>query len=207
MNKKVIIIGNGGHAAVLTEILLHEGFGIIGFTAPERQGNRFGIPYLGTDEIIDTYSCDQVQLVLGIGSVKKTDMRKSIFLHFKEKGFSFITLIHTKAVVSPFASIGEGVQIMAGAVVQAFANIADNTIVNTSASIDHDCSIGQHCHIAPGVVCSGGVQIGAGSHIGTGANLIQQVQLGRNVQIGAGALVLRNIGDNRTAYGVPAKEV
>ncbi|MFS0575485.1 acetyltransferase [Sporosarcina sp. 179-K 3D1 HS] len=207
MNKQVILIGNGGHAAVLTEILLQQRFDILGFTAPMPQENRFGIPYLGTDEVIGSFPCDQVELVLGFGSIDNTDSRKRVFQHFKVKGYSFATLIHRNALISPYATLGEGVQIMAGAVVQAFATIADNTIINTNASIDHDCSIGQHCHIAPGVTCSGSVTIGDSSHIGTGAILIQKVRLGSHVLVGSGSVVLRDIRDYAKAYGVPAKEV
>lgn len=207
MSKPVILIGNGGHAAVLTEILLQHKRTIIGFTAPENQENRYGIPYLGPDYVIDSYNPIDIDLVLCIGSINVSPIRQLIFNNYKEKEYTFTSVIHQSAVISTYASLGEGVQIMAGSVIEAFASIADNTIVNTSSSINHDCRIGKHCHISPGTTLSGNVTIGDLTHIGTGATVIQNVQIGSQVLIGAGSLVLRSIKDKSKAFGVPAKEV
>ncbi|MFJ8257659.1 acetyltransferase [Peribacillus asahii] len=207
MNKSVILVGNGGHAAVLTDILLQQNRSIIGFTAPENQENRFGIPYLGTDEVIDSYNHTEIELVLGLGTTHVSHMRAKIFNKFKEKGYMFSSVIHRSAVISPYSNLGEGVQIMAGNVTEAFVEIADNTIINTSSSINHDCRIGKHCHIAPGTTLSGNVTVGDFTHIGTGSTVIQNVQIGSQVLIGAGSLVLRSFGNNSKAFGVPAKEV
>lgn len=207
MNKPVILIGNGGHAAVLAEILIESGREIIGFTAPEKQQNRYCIPYIGTDEAIKTYSSKKIELVLGLGSVTVSNIRMDIFNEFNQEGFTFTSVIHKSAIISPYANLGEGVQIMAGVILQSFAKIADNTIINTASSIDHDCFIGGHCHIAPGVTFSGGVNIGDSTHIGTGTTVIQNVRIGSHVLIGAGSLVLNDIRDHCKAFGVPTKEV
>ncbi|SIQ38501.1 acetyltransferase [Domibacillus enclensis] len=207
MSKPVILIGNGGHATVLTEILLQQKQNILGFTGTREEINRFGLSYLGTDEQIDLYSPNEIELILAIGSVCVSPKRAVIFNRMKRKGYSFATVIHPSAIISPHAEIGEGVHIMAGSIIQPFARIADNTIINTSASIDHDCQIKRHCHIAPGVVLSGNVQVEEGSHIGTGATVIQGLTIGKNVLVGAGALVRRQVADGKTVYGVPAKEV
>lgn len=205
--KPVIIIGNGGHARVLVDILLLQKREIIGYTAPDEENNPYSITYLGGDEEILKYDPQEIELVNALGSISDTKPRANIFNFFKPKGFRFSTTIHPSAVISETATLGEGVQIMAGAVIQPFVNIADNTIVNTSTCIDHDCFIDKHCHIAPGCVLSGGIKIGEGTHIGTGAKIIQNISIGKNVLVGAGSLVLRDIGDNKKVYGNPAKEV
>jgi len=206
-NKPVILIGNGGHASVLTEILLLKNYSVIGFTAPEHQDNLYGIPYLGTDDEIEKYDNEEIELVLGIGSVNVSSIREKLFNQFKDKGYTFSSVIHQNAIISTYAILNEGVQIMAGAVIEAFAEIADNTIINTSSSINHDCRIGKHCHISPGATLSGNVTVGDLTHIGTGSTIIQNVQIGSRVLIGAGSLVLQNIKDYSKAFGVPAKEV
>ncbi|EMT45875.1 acetyltransferase [Anoxybacillus flavithermus] len=206
-SKPVIIVGNGGHARVLTEVLLMQKKQILGYTAPTEEQNPYNITYLGTDEAILQHEPKRVELVNAIGSVSSTKFRAHIFSFFKSRGYRFCTIIHPSAIVSSTAMLGEGVQIMAGAVIQPFVRIGDNTIVNTSASIDHDCYIGDHCHIAPGCVLSGSITIGNGTHIGTGTNIIQNIKIGKNVIIGAGSLVLRNICDCKKVHGSPAKEV
>lgn len=207
MNKPIIMLGNGGHASVLTEILLSQNRNIIGFTAPKKEENQFGIPYLGNDEMILKYDSKEVELVLGIGSVCVNDFRRKIFELFINEDYTFVNVIHPSAILAPSVKLGQGVQIMAGAIIQTNTIIDDNTIVNTGSKIDHDCEIGAHVHLAPGTTLSGGVKIGNGTHVGTGASIIQNIRIGNNCLIGAGAVVIHDINHGVKAVGVPAKEV
>ncbi len=205
--KPVIIIGNGGHAKVLTDILLLGNRKIIGFTAPVEEKNSYNLFYVGPDKAILNYHPTEIELVNAIGSVSNTSLREKLFNEFKSQGYFFSAVIHPTAIISSTVKLGEGVQILAGTVIQPFAKIDDNTIVNTSSSIDHDCCIGKHCHISPGTTLSGGVIVGKGTHIGTGATIIQSIKIGKKVLIGAGSLVIRDVIDNKVVYGNPAKEV
>ncbi|MET4560694.1 sugar O-acyltransferase (sialic acid O-acetyltransferase NeuD family) [Lysinibacillus parviboronicapiens] len=207
MNKPIIILGNGGHASVLTEILLLQNRKILGFTAPEEQINSYGLKYLGTDGIFEKYNPLEVELVLGLGTVGISNVRQSLYKKLKNQGYTFAICVHPRAIIASTATLDEGAQIMAGAIVQPHAQIGENTIINTCAIIEHDCMIGAHVHVAPGVTLSGSVHIGNGSHIGTGSTIIQGVSIGKNTIIGAGATVISNIGTNKKAFGVPAKEV
>ena len=208
MNKPVIMIGNGGHASVLVETLLIQQREIIGYTAPSKEKAFLDLPYLGTDDIIaDNYNRDEVELVLGLGTVTTSNVRKSIFVHFKSLGFSFASVIHPTAVISSSMQMGKGIQVMAGAILQTNVSIGDNSIINTGSIIDHDCLIGEHVHIAPGSTLSGGVQIGDSCLIGVGTSIIQSISIGNETIIGAGSVVVKDIGSEKTAYGVPAKEV
>ncbi|MCZ8531820.1 acetyltransferase [Psychrobacillus psychrodurans] len=207
MNKPIIIIGNGGHASVLTEILLLQQRNILGYTAPSEESNSYGVKYIGTDKVIEAYSPEEVELVLGLGTVHVSTVRHSIFEKMKKHGYIFTNCIHPTASISNTALLAEGIQIMAGVVIQPNAKIGENTIINTGAIIEHDCLIGAHVHIAPGTTLSGGVIIGDDSHIGTGSSIIQGIEIGTNTLIGAGSVVISNIGASKKAFGVPAKEV
>lgn len=205
--KPVIIIGNGGHSRVLIDTLQLQKREILGFVAPQEESNLIQIPYLGNDENVLKYCPTEIELINAIGSVSNTNLRKDLFEYFKSKDYSFSNVIHPSAVISETVTLGEGIQVMAGAVIQPFSNIADNTIINTSSSVDHDCTIGKHCHIAPGTILSGGITVGEGTHIGTGSTVIQNVHIGKKVLIGAGSLILHHVADNKKVYGTPAKEV
>lgn len=163
------------------------------------------LPIIGDDNAIFDYTCDSVELVNGIGSVGDTSLRTIIFNKFKNLGYSFRSVIHPRAIVAENCDFGEGVQVMAGTVINTGTKIAADTIVNTGAVIDHDGNIGSHVHIAPGVTISGGVQVGDGSHIGTGATIIQGVTIGERALVGAGAVVIRDVAAGCKAVGVPAK--
>lgn len=205
-SKPVLLIGAGGHAKVLLDILLNESANIVGILEQNPTvANLYGVPIIGTDETVKNFSPTQIVLVNGIGSATGTALRRRIYDKFTAWGYAFRQVIHSKAIISPRAQLGLGVQIMAGAIVNIGSVIGDDTIINTGASIDHDCRIGAHTHIAPGCVLSGGVTVGANSHIGTGTTVIQDVTIGQNVLIGAGSAVIGNIPAGERAMGVPAR--
>ncbi|MDK2820355.1 MAG: hypothetical protein PWP31_320 [Clostridia bacterium] len=206
MNKPVIIIGGGGHAKVLIDSLKILKIRIIGITENSKKDHISEVKIIGYDDIILNYSTDEIELVNGLGSIA-TSKRRQLFETFKMQGYNFKSVIHPSTVIAQDVDMAEGVQIMAGAVIQTGTSIGDNTIINTKASVDHDCKIGAHVHIAPGATLSGGVQVGEGCHIGTGATIIQGVNIGKDSIIGAGAVVLNDVPAGVTVVGVPAKVV
>lgn len=207
MAEPIIIIGAGGHAKVLLEALHRAGCEVIGLTTLDHgmtNQSILGCQVLGSDEVLSKYERDRIRLVNGIGSVDSLAKRKRVFDNFKKRGFRFATVIHPGAIVSSDAKLGEGVQIMAGAIIQPGIAIGDNTIVNTGAAIDHDCKIAEHVHIAPGCTLSGNVIVGAETHIGTGATVIHGITIGRRCLVAAGAVVCTNISDAGRVSGIPA---
>ena len=210
MNPTVLIIGGGGHARVLIDVLRLQSVAILGITDADtsRMGsNVLGIRVLGTDTVISEFAPESVQLVNAIGSIHLPKGRRAVFEKFKDMGFRFVTVIHPSAVVASDVVIDEGAQIMAGAVIQPGSRIGMNTIVNTRASVDHDCVIGNHVHLAPGVTLSGGVRVGDTSHLGSGATVIQYVTIGSNSVVGAGSVVVTDVPDNAEFAGVPARTI
>ena len=209
-NLPVIVLGAGGHAKVLIDTLLAlsvELIGIVDSASVPEQRSVLGIPVIGNDETVLNYPIDKVRLVNGLGSVTSTFDRKRLFVHFKSKGYCFAGIIHPSAVIARKVNLAEGVQVMAGAVIQPGCVLGENTIVNTGASVDHDCLIGTHIHLAPGVTLCGGVEVGSGTHISTGATVIQGIRIGEGSLIAAGALVTEDVPDNVTVMGIPAKVV
>ncbi len=209
MSLPVLIVGGGGHAKVLIDVLRLCSVEILGIvdTDPSKIGNDIlGIRVVGDDDVILQYQTNSLHLVNGMGSVHLPIKRRVVFEKFKKNGFTFATVIHPSAVIAADAFLDEGTQVMAGAVVQPGSRIGVDTIVNTKASVDHDCRIGNHVHLSPGVTLSGNVQVGDVSHLGTGANVIQGMTIGRNCFIGAGSLVIGNVPDDVEFMGVPARK-
>jgi UDP-perosamine 4-acetyltransferase len=209
MNRPVIILGSGGHARVLLDTLLLQPVEVIGLADPclSRGGKLLGVNILGGDEAVLGYSPDEVELVNGLGSIGDTAPRKFLYEKFKEKGYCFARVIHPSAVIAGDLRLGEGVQIMAGVVIQPGSSIGSNAIINTRASVDHDCVVGDHAHLAPGVTLSGGVRVGNEAHLGTGAVVIQGIRIGERSTVGAGAVVIRDIPGEMTVIGIPARVV
>ncbi len=203
-----IIIGGGGHASVIADILLSNNQSVEGFTALSVSPPILDrIPYLGTDDIIFKRDSQTIWLANGVGSTEVSDLRQKIFKRFYDKGYSFPPIVSNDAYLSAFATINAGTVIFPGAVVQTGVVIDKNVIINSGAIIDHGCRIGNHVHIAPGATLSGDITVRDRSHIGTGATIIQGVEIGKEVIVAAGAVVTASLKDRKTVIGVPAKEM
>ncbi|WP_445772534.1 acetyltransferase [Shewanella sp.] len=203
-NKPLVIIGGGGHAATLLEILLQQEREIIAVVSPEITAGMElfkGIKHFKNDNAILDFSPDEVELVNGIGAMPYSSLRTKIHTEFNSKLYEFATVIANSAYVSAYATIAQGVQILPNATICIGSKIGFGSIVNTSASIDHDCEIEAFCHIAPGVVMSGQVHVKESVHIGTGAKIINGIQIGKNTIIGVGANISKTLPDSSIVYG------
>lgn len=195
-----ILLGAGGHAKVVLDLIRLAKITLTGVNDPKIPAGSLwndSIPGLGDDDIAHRYPPISTRLFNGIGSLPGNGLRSQLFERFRAEGYRFQALVHPSAIVAEDTSIGEGAQIMAGAILQPGCRIGANSIINTGAIIDHDCVIGQHCHIAPGAVLSGAVTLGESVHIGTGAAVIQGVDLGDRTVVGAGATAKRNLAADR----------
>lgn len=206
MKRPVILLGCGGHGRVLLEILRQCSIPVLGYT-DQIKHTTLNLPYLGQDEAVYRYQPDEIVLVNGLGSVGNPEKRRKIYDVFKKNGYHFLSVVDRSAIVCRTAQLKEGVQVIAGAVVQCGAVIGENSIVNTKASVDHDCQIGSHVHIAPGATLCGNVTVKDGVHIGAGATVIQGVRIGHNSIVAAGAVVIHDVPPNVLVAGVPAKVV
>jgi sugar O-acyltransferase (sialic acid O-acetyltransferase NeuD family) len=206
LRKPVIILGAGGHAKVLIDALQQLKSPILGITDPRSEIQMLmGIPVLGDDDKILDYSPQDVLLVNTLGSIKNTGARRKLYDTWKTKGYHFATVVHPKAILAPDVQLAEGVQVLAGAIINTGTQIGKNSIINTGSILEHDCNIGSHIHIAPGVRIAGQVHIGDNSHIGIGSTIIQNLTIGENCLIAAGAVVVTSCQDNLLMMGVPAK--
>lgn len=199
MSDTIIVIGGGGHSKVVVSTVAELGINIK--DVYDDDPNKLGV-HVGNAAIIGTTSGidGSKKAVIGIG-----DNRTRAEMDRRLKNCQWVTAIHPRAYVHPSVSVGEGTVVFAGAVIQPGTVIGRHCIVNTNAAIDHDCVIGDYSHIGPGVSLAGNVTVGEGAFLGIGAVAIMGIEIGQWSVIGAGAVVVRNIPDNVTAVGVPAR--
>jgi sugar O-acyltransferase (sialic acid O-acetyltransferase NeuD family) len=204
----VVLIGGGGHASCLAEIIGgNPRMSLVGYVAPERSRlSELDVPYLGSDDHRDELASRGLRhAVLGLGGAAENERRRQVFEEWRAAGFRFVDVVHSGAIVSPRAITGEGLQVLAAAVVNIGACLGANVIVNSNATVEHDCRIDDHAHIAPGATLCGGVVIGQGTLVGAGAVIIPGVCVGQDVVIGAGSVVTRHVADRERIGGVPAR--
>lgn len=206
-NKPLVMIGGGGHAAALAEILIKQKKNIVGVVAPELTAGHIIFQdmerFLDDDDILKFRPAD-IRLVNGIGSMPYKSLREDVYTKFKKLGYEFATVIANSALVSDYSILEYGVQIMDNCVVNIGCKVGENTIINTSTTVDHDCTIDAHCHLAPGSTLSGQVVIERNVHLATGVNVINNISIGRNTIVGVGANISKSVPSNSIVYGTRA---
>ncbi len=207
--KKIILLGGGGHARVLIDLIRGcNEYDIAWILDPqiEKGTEVSGIIVLGSDDMLSELFAKGIKnICIAVGSIKDNNKRWMLYDKAKQSGYSVPALIHPEAVAAKDLQFSEGIQIMAGAVIQIGSSIGENTIINTGAVVDHDNKVGRHVHICPGAVVSGGCIIEDGAFIGAGATVIQGIRIGKNAIVAAGSVVINDVPDNSTVIGVPAK--
>lgn len=201
--KQTVILGGGGHAKVVIEVLRQAAlFEPVACVDSQGSGDILGVPIVGDDaRLPELLNSGINHAFVAIGSNR---LRAKLMDKLREFGFQIVTVISPHAIVSPSAMIGEGVVIMPGAHVGTEARIESGTILNSNSNVDHDCVIGANCHLAPGSTLAGGVIVGAETFIATGVSVIPYIRIGSRAVVGAGSVVIRDVPDGVTTFGVPA---
>jgi sugar O-acyltransferase (sialic acid O-acetyltransferase NeuD family) len=202
---RVLIIGSGGHATVVADILAQtSGVTPLGFISRDPAMGNGTVPalaVLGDESALASIAHDGVVVAIGDNRLRMTVARKLV-----EDGETLVSAIHPSAIIAPGATIEPGCMICAGAVVNPGVTVGINTILNTGCTIDHHCALGDHVHIAPGVNLAGSVTVGQGAFVGIGACVVQGVRIGPWAVIGAGAAVIGDVAADKCVVGVPARE-
>ena len=209
--KNLVLIGGGGHCkSVLDAALSMNEFDKIVITDSDlKPGTRIlDCEVVGNDAMLPQLKDDGFGYAfITVGSIKSCALRKKLAEMAESLEFLFPVIKDPSAVISEYTKIGEGTFIGKKAVINADAVIGRHCIINTGSIIEHECRIGDFVHAAVGAILCGNVEVEDGCFIGTGTQVIQGISIGRNSVIGAGAVVNKNLPDNCTAVGVPAKVI
>ncbi len=205
MDKKLILIGGGGHCKSVIEVAESAGYSILGILdRPEEIGKKvLDYEIIGVDDDIPRY-VNQAEFVITIGFIKNPALRIRLYEKVLQDGGKLATLVASTAYVSKYAQIGQGTVIMHKAFVNAGAIIGNNVIINTFANIEHDTHIGNQCHISTGTMINGDCQIGDNCFIGSQSVLANAISISSDVIIGAGSFIRKSIHQAGLYSGNPA---
>lgn len=193
--KEVVILGAGGHAHVIADIVSANGDKVLAYLDDNKKlQDRSG-------DISDYINYKDALFVIGIGSATVRE-RLATDLHV-----NWYTAIHPSAVISNSSLIGDGTVVMPNAVINARAKIGVHCIVNTGTVIEHDNEIADFAHVSVGAKLGGMVVVGKKTWIGIGATIKNNVSICANCMIGAGAVVVHDILESGTYAGIPAKRL
>lgn len=194
-----VLIGAGGHGAVVAEIIESAGDKVLHFLDMRTMTSDVCGYEVLNKEI--NYGMPEASFLVTIGD--NLTRKKNVF----EKHRTYGIALHPSASVSKRAEVGEGTVVMAGACINTRTVVGKHCIINTNATVDHDCILGDFVHVAPSAALAGDVLVGEGALIGVGAVVIPGIRIGKWSIVGAGAVVTKDVPDCTIVVGVPAKMI
>lgn len=205
--KNVIVIGSGGHAKVIVDIIHSmDKFKIIGVTSQSLKiGESFlGYKIIGDIDVLSEFNPEECLIAMGIGGFRDNLVRKKNFVAVKGMGFSFLNVIHPSAIISKTCLFGEGIVIFPGVVLNTDVFVGDNSIIATGSTIDHETVIAKHVLVSAGVTIGAYSKINDSALVALGAKVISGINIGANSIVAAGAVVIKDVQNNVIVYGTPA---
>jgi sugar O-acyltransferase (sialic acid O-acetyltransferase NeuD family) len=205
----MLIVGAKGFAKEVLEVLqqlnkLHDlvFYDDVNDDVSEKLFGQF--PVLRTIEEASVYfkTIDN-QFTIGIGN---PILRKKLCDKFTTLGGVLTSTLSPLAIIGTFdVKIGDGSNVLSGAVFSNGTILGKGCIVYYNSIITHDCTIGDFVEISPSVTLLGRSQVGSYSQIGSNTTILPDIKIGKNVIIGAGSVVTKNLPDNCVAVGIPAQ--
>lgn len=196
---KVVILGCGGHARSVADVLLDldADADIVFVDEHAADGERI----LGC-AVQPSRDLSGHALVLAVGDNAR---RHALFARHRDQ--DIISVVSRRAYVSRFAVVGRGCFVGNHCHVGPEAVVGDDTIVNTAAIVEHETVIGVSCHVGPRAVVCGRCRIGDRVFLGAGSTVRDGVTIGPDIVIGAGGVVTADLPEPGIYVGCPARRI
>lgn len=210
--KDLVIIGAGDFGREVSSVVerindIDPTWNLMGFVDdnPDIQGMIVdGYKVVGNSEWLRNYK-KEIYAVCSLGESKT---RKKVIEGISANdNIKFATLIDPNAILMRNASVQEGSIICAGTVLAINSVAGKHSILNLNCTVGHDTILGDYFTAHPGTNISGKVVFGEACYCGTGSKVLQGVNVISGCTFGAGAVVLKDVIEEGTYVGVPAKKI
>lgn len=207
--RDIVIIGAGGFGREVAWLIrdinrVDPQWNILGFVDddPSLQGQLIGgYPVIGD---VAWLTHQELSVVCAIGNPL---VKRKVLQQLASSKNTYPVLIHPSVIRSEEVRIQEGSILCAGNILTVNIDIGKHVILNLSCTVGHDVVIKDYCSLMPGIRLSGNSILEEAVHVGTGSSIIQGITIGRNAVIGMGSVVIKDIPNNSTAVGIPARVI
>ncbi len=207
MDKNIYIIGAGTYGAAIGELAESCGFSIVGFFDDDlsKVGNLvLGKPVIGSlDCKRDIINGANYVVAIGNNAVRVRKSKEII-----DGGGQMPSLIHPKAEISSYSTIGSACIIHAFSYIWTEVAVGSFSIISPKVVIAHHTKIGEGCFISTGCNIGAGIRFEKEVFVGIGSTIMTGVAfIGNNSIVGAGSVVIKDVEADVVMAGVPAKVI
>lgn len=205
----VVIFGLEPLSSLAWYVLTHDSpHRVVGFTVDavyQTADQLHDLPVTPFEALEERFPPGEFALLAPLGWTWINGLRAEKYLQGKNRGYSFVSYVSSRALVWPDLQIGENCLIYEGAIVQPFARVGDNCILRSGCHVSHHAIVGDHCFLAAHAVAAGGAVIGERCFLGLNSTIRDGITVAPRCFIAAGALVVADTETNGVYAGVPAK--
>jgi len=163
------------------------------------------LPLIPFKDIEIVYPPSEYKMFIAIAYKNLNKLRAEKYRQAKEKGYSLITYIHSKSVISNNVEIGDNCFILENQTIQPFVKIGNNVIIWSGNHIGHHVTIKDHCFVTSHVVISGGVIIEPYCFIGVNSTIRDHIIIKEESLIGMGSIITKDTQKKGVYLGTPSK--
>ena len=207
MNNIVIIGASGFGREVAWLIENSDNWNVIGFVDDNKDLENKSVndyPVLGTIDFLLNVN-EKTNAVVAIGNPQ---IRKKIVERLQSKtNISFPNIVDKDVIIDKTVMLGFGNIICKGNILTTNIEIGNFNHINLNCTVGHDVQFNDYITVYPGVNISGNVIINDCVEVGTGTKIIQGKKIVKETVIGAGSVVVKDIIENGTYIGIPAKQM
>lgn len=208
---KIAIFGASGQGREVADICSETGYQEIIFLVKDLHEKTIWTNevYLDTEEIVSELNEKGYHFAIGIG---EPEIRREIAE--KYKFLTYPNIIHPSTTFGLYQK--DSILLSHGNIITAGVRFTNNIqcgnfcLFNLNATVAHDCIIDDFVSVMAAANISGNVHLKENSYLGSGSIILQgsnetKMEVGENSIVGAGAVVTKDVPNNVTVVGVPAK--
>lgn len=209
--ERVIIVGDGETAELAYEYFTHDSpHEVVAFAverAYRKKEEMSGLPVVDFEEIERLYPPAEFKTFVAISYTKLNRVRARLFHKAKEKGYTCLSYVSSRAFVWHNVEMGENCFIFENNVVQYAVRVGDNVVMWSGNHIGHQTTIKDNVFISSHVVVSGYCEVGENCFLGVNSSIANNIRIARDCLIGMGAVIHKDTEERKVYVGNPGKPI
>jgi sugar O-acyltransferase (sialic acid O-acetyltransferase NeuD family) len=207
----IVIFGNRDLAELAHFYLTHDSpHRVVAFCVHQAylppEGLFQGLPVVAYETLEAQYPPDSVSAFAPLTHQGMGKLRREVYHGLKDKGYTLINYISSKATTFPGLSLGDNCFILENNTVQPFVTLGSNVVLWSGNHIGHHSRLGDHVFFTSQAVLSGHCQVGDNCFVGVNASIRDGLTLAEGTLVGMGAVLTKNTEAWGVYTGNPARK-
>ncbi len=207
--KPLIVFGTGQQSEIISFYLKKHNIKIEAYCVDEKfyKKKKFNnIKIITTKDLLKNFKPKNYNLHIALSYKKLNQLRYQKFIFFKNKGYSFESIISNNNLKKNEFEFGENCIIL-DSFIQPNVKIGDNTYIWSGSTLGHHSSIGSNCWISSGVTIGGNCKIKDFSFLGLNSTIGHFVSIGKKCFIGSATNLTKSVNHNSVVIQNDSKKI